>query len=249
VTAVPVTLTVHDQQTTAMTVVLTITAPSGVAPSTVTMTLIRSARLLNFGWIFAGSLIVGAAVLVAFRRFRNTPEPLAPVEGTPAPDAKVIYTESTFTFSGSWATSISAVVTVVATAFTATDVLKKLVPGVDTTFFLAVTIVYGIVLSLGPLVYSALEQPVTGHTFGTKRGFRIAATITAIAVGGQLSTVGALVWLSDLNTVGRLAGLVFLGVVAALVVFYTEMTRRQLWQLRPPPPAATAPVKPMSALV
>ena len=61
--------------------------------------------------------------------------------------------------------------------------------------------------------------------------------------GGQLSTVRAKVWLPDLATPGLVVGLVVLGVVAALVGFYTEMTRRQLWQLPSPPPTASAPAR------
>jgi hypothetical protein len=136
--------------------------------------------------------------------------------------------------------------------FTTTGVLTSLVPGIDTGFFLAVTIVYGVVLSLAPLVYSALQKLENGQMYGSHVGYAIAAAITAVAVGGQLSTVGAVIWLSGLNAGLRWGLLAFLIVVALLVVWYTEQTRRQLWELPKPkedPTTKMMPsVTPMAAL-
>jgi hypothetical protein len=42
--------------------------------------------------------------------------------------------------------------------------LTKLVPGIDTGFFLALTIAYALVLSLAPLIYTAKETVDDGHT-------------------------------------------------------------------------------------
>jgi hypothetical protein len=70
--------------------------------------------------------------------------------------------------------------------------------------------------------------------FGSRVGYVIAAAITVMAVGGQLSTVGAVIWLSGLNAGLRWGFLAFLGVVSLLVVWYTERTRRQLWELPKP---------------
>jgi hypothetical protein len=233
VTTVPVTLTVHDQNTTTLTAVLTITKPAGVAPSTDELKLTRSPVSSNFYAIGGASLGMGLLVLLTFWRYRDKPNPPKP----PNPDSDIIYTESTFSFSGSWATSISGVLTIVATVFTTTGVLTSLVPGVDTGFFLTVTVVYALILSLGPLVYSALQKTSDdGLVYGTKRGFKAAAAITAAAVGGQLSTVGAVIGLSDLDGRVQVVLLVFLGVVSALMVFYAEMTRRQLWRLLAPKP-------------
>jgi hypothetical protein len=245
ITYVPVTLTVHDSDTTSLTAILTIRSPSGVAPSTENITLTRSPLAASFWGILAASLALGVLVLIVFRRCRDEPS-----EGQ---GRTTIYTSSTFSFSESWATSIAAILTVVATVFTTTGVLTSLVPGIDTGFFLAITIVYGVVLSLAPLVYSALQEEEDGQVFGTHRGYVRAAAITVVAVGGQLSTVGAVIWLSGLNVVLRWVLLAFLGCVALLVVWYTEMTRRQLWKL--PKPTKTdpttgmlAPVAPMAAL-
>jgi len=152
----------------------------------------------------------------------------------------IIYTEATFSFSQSWATSITAILTVVATVFTTTGVLSKLVPGIDTTFFLAITIVYGVVLALAPLVYSALQKLKGNRVYGSRRGFILAAAITGVAAVGQLSTVGAIIALSDLNWV-KWVLYVILGAVAVLVGWYTEATKERLWQL--PQPPADSPQK------
>jgi hypothetical protein len=246
ITYVPVTLTVHDSDTTALTAILTVRSPPGVAPSTEDITLTRSPLAANFFGILAGSLILGALVLIVF--FLSRGKPTLP----PGQDETIIYTNSTFSFSQSWATSIAAILTVVATVFTTTGVLTSLVPGIDTGFFLAVTIVYGVVLSLAPLVYSALQKLENGQMYGSHIGYAIAAAITAVAVGGQLSTVGAVIWLSGLNAGLRWGLLIFLGVVALLVLWYTEQTRRQLWELPKPTEDPTThmmpSVTPMAAL-
>src|SRR5262249_38299573 len=138
ITYVPVTLTVHDSDTTSLTVILTIRSPSGVAPSTENITLTRSPLAANFWGIVAGSVGLLALVLIVFHCYREKPT-------LPQQEQTTIYTNSTFSFSESWATSIAAILTVVATVFTTTGVLTSLVPGIDTEFFLAVTIVYGVV--------------------------------------------------------------------------------------------------------
>jgi hypothetical protein len=231
VSRIPVTLTVHDRDTTSLQVVLTVTAPSGVMPSTESITLIRSLRNSNFLGILLGSLIVGLATVAVFVGFGRRSGDGACCE--------IIYTDATFSFSQSWATNIAAVLTVVATVFSTTGVLPDLVPGIDTGFFLAVTITYGVVLALAPLAYSIFQKVDNNHVYGRRFGFQAAATITGIAVGGQLSTVGAVIWLSDLSNGARYGLLIFLGVVAAAVVTYAEATRRQLWKLEKPelPPA------------
>src|SRR5262249_41574604 len=215
-------------------------------------TLTRSPLPANFSGILAGSLVLGALVLIVSFLCRKIPRAPEPEQGKPEQGNTIIYTNSTFSFSQSWATSIAAILTVVATVFTTTGVLASLAPGIDTGFFLAVTIVYGVVLSLAPLVYSALQKPEDGQVYGSHAGYVIAAAITAVAVGGQLSTVGAVIWLSDLSVGLRWGLLGFLGVVALLVVWYTEMTRRQLWVLPKPkkdPDTKMMPsVTPMAAL-
>jgi hypothetical protein len=242
VTTVPVTLTVYDSVTTSLTAVLVITAPSGVVPSTQAITLTRSLKASNFYGILGGSLAVGAAVLFTawIRRPRPADEDRTDQDRQPR---GIIYTDTTFSFNQSWATSIAAILTVVATVFTTTGVLSALVPGIDTGFFLAVTIVYGVVLTLAPLVYSALQIPRGAHVYGSRSGFIVAAAITGIAVGGQLSTVGAIIAVSDLPWKVRWILWALVGAVAALVVWYTDQTRRQLWH-RPPPPAGSRPAKP-----
>jgi hypothetical protein len=239
VTKIPVTLTVRDKETTSLTVTLTVLSPAGVAPSTQDITLTRSPRSLNFVGILLGSLGTGSAValLMWIRRDKR------------AFGRNLIFTDSTFSFSQSWATSVSGILTIVATVFTSTGVLGDLVPGIDTGFFLTVTIVYGVVLALAPLMYLTLQQPDGNHhIYGTRQGYAVAAVITLVAVGGQLSTLGAIIWLSDLNRPLRAVLLVFLGAVAAAVVWYTEATRRQLWQLVPSPAPAPGSAPATAAL-
>jgi len=237
VTAVPVTLTVYDSDTTSLTVVLRIKSLSNITPSTPTIALTRSPRSSNFLGILGGSLAV--AIMVPLIAWWRKSQPRG-VENT-----RKIYTDTTFSFSQSWATGIAAILTVVATIFTATGVLSNLVPGIDTEFFLAVTIVFGVVLTIAPLVYSALQIPDGAHVYGSRNGFVIAAAITGAAVGGQLSTVGAIISVSDLPGKAKIPLWALLGAVAIVVVWYTEMSRRQLWQLKPP---AASPTPEVAAL-
>ncbi len=71
VSRIPVTLVVHDQDTTSLQVVLTVTAPSGVAPSTEAIMLTRSPLGSNFIGILTGSLVVGLAIIAVFCWFRR----------------------------------------------------------------------------------------------------------------------------------------------------------------------------------
>lgn len=157
-------------------------------------------------------------------------------------NANIVWTPSAFTFSGSWVTSISAVLTAVATVFTTTGVLASLVPGIDTSFFLGVAVVYAVVLSLAPLVYSALMRVPSGSTdgiaYGTRTAFRAAAAITTVAIGGQLSTVGAVCWLSKLSGPVRCCFLALLGIVAVVIVWYIMVSGCQLTKLAKPAPPA-----------
>jgi hypothetical protein len=246
ITAVPVVLTVYDPDTTSLTVILSVTSPSGVVPSTEAVTLTREPRSSNFYWIIIGSLIMGAAVILV-RLLGMSLGYWFPVFNPG--DYRLIYTDTTFSFSQSWLSSISAIVTAIAAVFSTTGVLTSLVPGIDTGFFLAVTVVYGITLTLAPLVYCSLQKMSNQHLYGRHLGYVLASAITAAAVGGQLSTIGAIVWLSDLSQDVRQTILVLLGAVAFLVIVYIEATRRQLWQLAPPPAgSATETAQPASTV-
>jgi hypothetical protein len=246
ITAVPVVLTVYDADTTSLTVILSISSPSGVVPSTEAVTLTRDPRSSNFHWIIIASLIMGAAVLLIrllgklLDHWRFVPDPAG---------GDLIYTDTTFSFSQSWLSSISAVLTAIAAVFSTTGVLTSLVPGIDTGFFLAVTVVYGVILVLAPLVYCSFQKPDDGHVYGRHAGYVLASAITAATVGGQLATVGAIIWLSDLSQDVRETILVLLGVVASLVLVYIEATRRQLWQLEKPTPSPeTGTARPASTM-
>lgn len=230
VSRVAVLLTVYDADTTSLQVVMTVAQSVGAPPSSVTITLTRTPRSSNLIWIIFGSLIAGAIVIATFAwAERNKPK------------AKDIYADSTFSFGQSWATNLGAIFTAVAAIFTTTGVLSDLVPGIDTGFFLALNIGYGIVLLLPALVYSACQTlDDDNHLYGTRRGYRLAAMITGIAIGGQLSTVGAIIALSDLADTEQRLLLAFLAIVYAVVVIYMEANRRQLWDLKKPVPPKTS---------
>ncbi|HEY3906981.1 MAG TPA: hypothetical protein VGM14_23955 [Streptosporangiaceae bacterium] len=83
--------------------------------------------------------------------------------------------------------------------------LADLVPGIDTGFFLAINITYGVILAIASVTYSAFQKVVNNHTYGTRIG--------------QDARVGLLG---------------FIGAIAAVIVTYTEATRRQLWRLANP---------------
>jgi hypothetical protein len=224
ITPVSVRLTVHDLDTTSLTAVLKVTRPTGVPPSTVALTLTRSPKASNFVAILGASLGLGILVFAT----------LIIKEGTWRGDGATIYSDSTFSFNESFVTSIAAVLAIIATVFSATGVLTSLVPGIDTDFFLGVTVVFGVVITLAPLVYSIFQIPANGPVYGRRIGFVIAATIVGISVGGQLATLGAIVAISNLGPNLRITFCVLLGVVALIVLAYIRATENQLWALRPP---------------
>jgi hypothetical protein len=226
-----------------LTVVLSVTSPAGVAPTTESLTLTRTPKSSNFEWILGASGIMAISVLVIAGALRKWPK-----KQDKNAD-HIIYTDATFSFAQSWVTAISAILTAVGAIFTTTGVLTDLVPGIDTGFFLAITVVYGIVLFLAPLVYSIFQKTDADNNdvYGRRSGFVIASAIVATAVGGQLATVGAIVWLSDLDKDIRQLFLCFLGVVAVLIILYIESTRRQLWMLKKPSTDSATKTKPSIA--
>jgi hypothetical protein len=247
VTPVPATLTVYDSDTTSLTVVVLVTSPPGTDPVTLPgvasvtqqLTLTRTSRSSNLWAILAASLVMGAFVLVLSRH--KLPE-------REEPDS-VIYADAAFSFSQSWLTIITAALTAVGAVFSTSGVLTGLLPGINTSFFTECTIVYGVVLLLGPIAYCSLQTVGTdNHIYGTHRGYVLAAAITAVAAGGQLATVGAVVALSDLGGGLRAVFFLLLIIAAGVVIAYVEATRRQLWRLRKQDPAKTAPALAIAAL-
>jgi hypothetical protein len=235
-TEVPVSLRIADRTTTTLTVLLTVSA-NDILPSSQTLTLTRAPLSTNFLGIALASLGLGFAVLVLLtltlrrRTGRNN----------------ILWTPSTFSFSGSWVTSITAVVTAVVAVFTTTGVLTALVPGIDSSAFIGSTVVYAFVLSLAPMIYSALmtadSTVQNGSAFGTRTGYRLAAAITAVAFGGQLATVGAVVSLSSMPLELRTGLMALLGVAAVVMVVYVWRSGDQLSKLTDPSPPATAPTE------
>lgn len=115
-------------------------------------------------------------------------------------DTSLIYTESSWTFGGSWATSVTALAGLLGTVLAATGFLSDILPGVSTGRFSGFVLLFTGAALLSPIVYSALGAAVTAEdqeklklppSVGTRTGLLLSSALTIGAASGQLKHPGS----------------------------------------------------------
>jgi hypothetical protein len=112
-------------------------------------------------WIPLGVGVVLALVLTTVTAARLR----IPVENEPRPPVKYwkrlrsgVFTDKTWSFSGSWATNITVVGTVLTGLLAATGFLSEVLPGVPSGRFLGLSILFGGIVAISPFIYIALSR-------------------------------------------------------------------------------------------
>jgi hypothetical protein len=149
-----------------------------------------------------------------------------------------LFAGATWSFSGSWATSIAPLTTLVGAVLTASGAVAGLVPGVDLGRFALLITLVGALAVLAPLLFSALntqfpdnDSAPPGEVVAARLWVMVVATsLTVFAVGAEIGFVG---WVLGYDLVvaaqpARTSAAVLAGVTAVLFLFYSVYAIRSL---------------------
>jgi hypothetical protein len=95
----------------------------------------------------------------------------------------------TWTFSGSWASNITALGAVLGTVLAATGFLTDVIPGISTGMFVAMSLLFGFLVLIAPVIFTAMYDRAGKPSYA---GLLTAATFTLWAAIGELSSVAQL---------------------------------------------------------
>ncbi len=204
-------------------------------------------RELVPGWVFVRVLLfslLGALLvcLVVNRILQVFP----PANVTSITWSSTIYPGSTWTFKDSWASNLTALGAIVGTALAASGFLSDVLPGLSTGMFVGYGLVYGSLVLLAPVIYTALYDKEGKPTYG---GVLVAGGLTVWATIGELITVAQLVARGGLpSTWGYVA--VIAGVILfAVMVAYMRASIAPLLKSPAPAPAPAGAPAPAPAAI
>lgn len=204
-----ITLTFHPQPSLSpipTTAALALALPGTAAPATVTLTVQRDVPGLDYLWIpvITGLAMAGAFVILAgmigvpYRSKRGERDTATLFAGkfwtTP------VYATAAWTFSGSWATNITALGTTIATILTATGALSAVFRGVELGRFALMNVICGGIVVISPLFFGVLNVMCSRRHFSfspdsqitlNKRPARIRTPAGASIVASGGATFGA----------------------------------------------------------
>lgn len=187
-----------------------------------------------FGWAAFWSAVVAAALsLLTYASLKLSAEtprrrPLV---------SRVVFPVANWTFSGSWASTLTTVGALLGTLLAASGFLSDVLPGLATGLFLGVNIGYGLLAALAAVVYTASHDKDGSPTY---LALLLAAFITLWAVIGELVTLAQLLARGGLPP----PWIWIAGSIVLILLFLYE--RRSILQvlLAPKPPPPTPPPAP-----
>jgi hypothetical protein len=142
-----------------------------------------------FGW--AALLAAVAAVVLSLVTYASLKLPPPDQQNRRRPPlSRVVYPVGSWTFSGSWASSLTAVGAILGTVIAASGFLSDVLPGLAIGLFAGVFIGYGLVAALAGVVYVASHNATGKPTY---LALMLAAGVTLWAVVGELFTLALLV--------------------------------------------------------
>jgi hypothetical protein len=225
ITELPVTLTLADNWSTSLTLSLVVAKPAQIKPATITLTLLRSPRTSDYliPIIFAGLF----SILIMLWTLYS----LEPLSAT-----RPVYTASSWGFSSSWLTALSALGAIFGTVLAATGFLADVFPGVDVQRFFSLNVLFASAILAAPLVYAAASKsdPHGRVTIGSVGGFTLASAVTLFGVTGEVATLAVLVWIADTGKGAQASLTVTLILIVLIIAWYAHTTTRQIIQLPPP---------------
>ncbi len=133
----------------------------------------------------------------------------------------------------SWASNLSAIGALAGATFGASGSLNNVFPGVSSTTFVVLSIVFGVLIAAAPFLFNTIttadsaEVPEgQSNTVGTVGGFMVSGSLTAAAALGEIGTIGLLVIMGGISGV-RLVGVgAVLAISALLTMWYLFVTMK-----------------------
>ncbi len=159
------------------------------------------------------------------RARRPEPEPV-PVPFLHRP----IYASASWSFKDSWATNITALGGGVGAIAAAAGATSTVFPGVALDRFAILLAFFAAVVVMGPLVLGLCLPRSDDPDLVQATGFSllVAAFVTLVGVGGEIGTIGSLIWLSSSAHDVRLAVLLLPAAAFVVVAWYSCRTTVEL---------------------
>lgn len=164
---------------------------------------------------------------------RAQPAPTRPSEPEPARQSflrRPIYASASWSFKDSWATNITALGGAVGAIAAAAGATSTVFPGVALDRFAILLALFAAVVVMGPLVLGLClpRSDEVDRVKATGLSLLVAAFVTLIGVGGEIGTVGSLIWLSSPARDTRVALLLLPAAAFAVVSWYACRTTVEL---------------------
>ena len=163
------------------------------------------------------------------------PQPARSRQPEPAPVRepflrRPIYASASWSFKDSWATNITALGGGVGAIAAAAGATSTVFPGVALDRFAILLALFAAVVVTGPLVLGLCLPRSDDPDLVKATGFSllVAAFVTLVGVGGEIGTIGSLIWLSSPARDTRLALLLLPAAAFVVVTWYACRTTVEL---------------------
>lgn len=201
-------------------------------PLTVPFTIRQTVNGSGFGWSAAiAAAIALGLTLTAWARLKVVPHgvPGASSKSRP-PLSYLIYPGASWSFSGSWATSLTAVGAILGLVLAASGFVGDVLPGLATGLFAGVNIGYLLLVALAAVVYKGSYNAEGKPTY---LALLLAAFITLWAVTGELITIAPLIVRGGVPMLGVAIPLIV--VLFVLYLYVKVSTLEVLLEEKPTP--------------
>lgn len=141
-----------------------------------------------------------------------------------------IYASASWSFKDSWATNITALGGGVGAIAAAVGATSTVFPGVALDRFAILLAFFAAVVVMGPLVLGLCLPRSDDPELVQATGFSllVAAFVTLVGVGGEIGTIGSLIWLSSPTRDVRMAVLLLPAAAFVVVAWYACRTTVEL---------------------
>jgi hypothetical protein len=141
-----------------------------------------------------------------------------------------IYASASWSFKDSWATNITALGGGVGAIAAAAGATSTVFPGVALDRFAILLAFFAAVVVMGPLVLGLCLPRSDDPELVQATGFSllVAAFVTLVGVGGEIGTIGSLIWLSSPTRDVRMAVLLLPAAAFVVVAWYACRTTVEL---------------------
>jgi hypothetical protein len=141
-----------------------------------------------------------------------------------------IYASASWSFKDSWATNITALGGAVGAIAVAAGSSSTVFPGVPLDRFAILLALFAAVVVMGPLVLGLClpRSDDADRVKATGFSLLVAAFVTLVGVGGEIGTIGSLIWLSSPAHDTRLGLLLLPAAAFVIVAWYSCRTTLEL---------------------